>query len=62
AAPISTSFGRRARTQAPTVVTLTVRRLPLPDGAFEIARAAAKLSGADVSMDATRRGVTLAFA
>ena len=62
AAPISTSFARRGRTPAPAVVTLAVRRLPLTDGAFELARAAAKLSAADVSMDATRRGVTLAFA
>ena len=62
AAPASTSLARRGRISPPVIATLSVRRVPLGENAFDLARAAATLAGADVSIDATRRGITLAFA
>jgi hypothetical protein len=64
-APVSTSYPPRraaARPPAPAVAMVAVKRLPWSESAFELARAAATIAGADVSIDATRRGVTIAFA
>lgn len=65
APPISTSYPPRrapARPLRPGGAMFAVKRLPFSENAFELARAAATIAGADVSIDAGRRGVTIGFA
>lgn len=64
-APISTSQPHRraaVRASSPGIALVAVKRLPWSERAFELACAAAAIAGADVSIDAAGRGVTIAFA
>jgi len=60
--PSSMSYGqRRSNRPPPPVATLSMRRLAWFDSAPAIARAAAVIAGADVTIDPGARGVTLVF-
>ena len=60
--PSSMSFGqRRAPRAPPPVATLSTRRLAWFESAPAIARAAAAIAGADVTIDPGGRGVTIVF-
>ncbi len=60
--PSSKSYGqRRSNRPPPPVVTLSMRRLALLESAPAIARAAAVIAGADVTIDPGARGVTIVF-
>ena len=59
--PSSKSVPQRRSPRPPPVATLSMRRLPWFESAPAIARAAAAVAGADVVIDPSGRGVTIAF-